>query len=116
MQIYRSVCGDICNDSGEECGLDNLMRIQGGRWAVSISLRWEIKDIFETLQGIFNVWLPRSGYRMAQRYGLKLFTSATSDREKHRVRMDLVRICNFIRARIQKPAGRALLSIIKRYV
>ena len=62
------------------------MRIQGGRWAV-YHFDGEIKDIFETLQGIFNVWLPRSGYRMAQRYGLNIYRYI--DREKHRVRMDL---------------------------
>ena len=81
----QCIC-DICMTVGEECGLDNLMRIQGGRWAV-YHFDGEIKDIFETLQGIFNVWLPRSGYRMAQRYGLNIYRHI--DREKHRVRMDL---------------------------
>ena len=80
----QCIC-DICMTVGE-CGLDNLMRIQGGRWAV-YHFDGEIKDIFETLQGIFNVWLPRSGYRMAQRYGLNIYRYI--DREKHRVRMDL---------------------------
>lgn len=81
----QCIC-DIGMTVGEECGLDNLMRIQGGRWAV-YHFDGEIKDIFETLQGIFNVWLPRSGYRMAQRYGLNIYRHI--DWEKHRVRMDL---------------------------
>ena len=81
----QCIC-DICMTVGEECGLDNLMRIRGGRWVV-YHFDGEIKDIFETLQGIFNVWLPRSGYRMAQRYGLNIYRHI--DREKHRVRMDL---------------------------
>lgn len=81
----RCIC-DICMTVGEECNLGNLMRIKGGRWIV-YHFNGEIKDIFETLQGIFNVWLPQSGYHMSQRYGLNIYRHI--DREKHRVTMDL---------------------------
>lgn len=81
----QCIC-DICMTVGEDCDLDNLTRIQGGRWIV-YHFDGEIKDIFETLQGIFNVWLPRSGYRMAQHYGLNIYRHI--DRENHKVAMDL---------------------------
>lgn len=81
----QCIC-DICMTVGEDCDLDNLTRIQGGRWIV-YHFDGEIKDIFETLQGIFSVWLPRSGYRMAQHYGLNIYRHI--DRENHKVAMDL---------------------------
>lgn len=81
----QCIC-DICMTVEEDCGLDNITRIKGGRWIV-YHFDGEIKDIFETLQGIFNVWLPRSGYRMAQHYGLNIYRHI--DRVNHKVTMDL---------------------------
>ncbi|PKM70919.1 MAG: AraC family transcriptional regulator, partial [Firmicutes bacterium HGW-Firmicutes-17] len=46
-----------------------------------------IKDIYETLQGIFNIWLPNSGYEMDERYGLDIYRQM--DRENSQVIMDL---------------------------
>ena len=81
----QCIC-DICMTVDPDCGLDNVMRIKGGTWIV-FHFSGEIKDIFESLQGVFNVWLPQSGYRMAQRYGLNLYRRI--DRDSHRVTMDL---------------------------
>lgn len=81
----QCIC-DICMTVEPDCGLENVMRIRGGRWIV-YRFDGEIKDIFETLQGIFSVWLPQSGYKMAQRYGLNIYRSI--DRDRHRVVMDL---------------------------
>lgn len=81
----QCIC-DICMTVDPDCGLDNVMRIKGGTWIV-FHFSGEIKDIFESLQGVFNVWLPQSGYRMAQRYGLNLYRRI--DRNSHRVTMDL---------------------------
>lgn len=77
---------DICMTVPQDCNLDNVMWIKGGKWIV-YHFDGEIKNIFETLQGIFNVWLSQSGYNMVQRYGLNIYHHI--DREHHRVIMDL---------------------------
>ena len=81
----QCIC-DICMTVEQDCGLSNVMWISGGQWIVS-HFDGEIKEIFETLQGIFNVWLPQSGYKMTQRYGLNIYRHI--DRDNHRVVMDL---------------------------
>lgn len=81
----QCIC-DLCITAEPDCGLSNVMRIKGGKWIV-YHFDGEIKDIFETLQGIFSVWLPQSGYRMAQRYGLNRYHHV--DRDTHSVVMDL---------------------------
>jgi len=77
---------DICITVEQDCGLNNVMWISGGKWIV-YHFDGEIKDIFETLQGIFSVWLPQSGYKMVQRYGLNIYHQI--DRDSHSVVMDL---------------------------
>lgn len=81
----QCIC-DICMTVGEDCSLNNVIWISGGKWIV-YHFDGEIKDIFETLQGIFSVWLPQSGYNMTRRYGLNIYRRI--DRENHRVAMDL---------------------------
>lgn len=81
----QCIC-DICMTVREDCALSNVIRIDGGQWII-YHFDGEIKDIFETLQGIFNVWLPQSGYKMSRRYGLNIYRSI--DRENHSVVMDL---------------------------
>ena len=77
---------DLCMAVEPGCALENVLRIGGGRWAV-YPFDGEIRDIFETLQGVFSVWLPQSGYRMTRRYGLNLYRRI--DRDDHRVALDL---------------------------
>ena len=77
---------DICMTVEHHCNLSNVMWISGGQWVV-YHFDGEIKDIFETLQGIFTVWLPQSGYKMTQRYGLNIYHNI--DRDNHSVVMDL---------------------------
>lgn len=77
---------DICMTVEQDCGQDNVMWIKGGKWIV-YHFHGEIKDIFETIQGIFSVWLPQSGYTMVQRYGLNIYHQI--DRDNHSVVMDL---------------------------
>ena len=81
----QCIC-DICMTVSQDCGLENVMWLKGGKWIV-YQFDGEIKDIFETLQGIFSVWLPKSGYSMTQRHGLNIYHSI--DRDNHRVVMDL---------------------------
>ena len=83
--LSQCIC-DICMTVEHDCGLNNVMRLSGGQWIV-YHFDGEIKDIFETLQGIFSVWLPQSGYRMTRRYGMNIYRQI--DRDNHRVVMDL---------------------------
>lgn len=81
----QCIC-DICMTVEQDCSLDNVMWIGGGKWIV-YQFDGEIKDIFETIQGIFSVWLPGSGYHMSRRYGLNIYRHI--DRGSHSVIMDL---------------------------
>ncbi|MCH1984023.1 AraC family transcriptional regulator [Ruminococcus sp. OA3] len=83
--LSQCIC-DICMTVEQDCDLDNVMLIRGGKWIV-YHFDGEISDIFETLQGVFNVWLPQSGYNMAQRYGLNIYRHI--ERGNHSVVMDL---------------------------
>lgn len=83
--LSQCIC-DLCMTAERDCGLDNVMEISGGKFIV-YQFDGAIRDIFETLEGIFSVWMPQSGYRMARRYGLNIYHHI--DREAHRVVMDL---------------------------
>ncbi len=83
--LNRCIC-DICMTTEESCGLDHVTTIKGGKYAI-YRFEGKIKDIFCTIQGIFSVWLPESGYEMDQRYGLNIYQHM--DRENEYVRMDL---------------------------
>lgn len=77
---------DLCMTVEKNCSLDNVATIEGGKFAVC---RFDglIEDIFPALQGMFNTWMPESGYEMDERYGLDIYRAV--DRENTRVVMDL---------------------------
>lgn len=77
---------DLCMTVAVNCPLANITTIEGGKFAI---YRFDglIKDIYETLQGIFNIWLPNSGYEMDERYGLNIYRQM--DRKNSQVIMDL---------------------------
>jgi AraC family transcriptional regulator len=77
---------DICMTVADRCPLENVMTIEGGKFAV---YRFDglIADIYEAFQGVFNIWLPNSGYEMDERYGLDIYREM--DRDKQWVSMDL---------------------------
>lgn len=79
------VC-DLCATVGETGTLENLTTLKGGKFAV---YRYEgkIEDIFGTVQGIFSVWMPASGYEMDERYGVHIYHQM--DMESQFVVMDL---------------------------
>lgn len=81
----QCIC-DICITVERVFNLGNVMCISGGKCIV-YHFNGEIKDIFETLQGVFRVWLPGSGYSMAKRYGFNIYRDI--DRDNHHVVMDL---------------------------
>jgi len=77
---------DLCMTVDANLRLENTTSIEGGKFAI---YRFDglIKDIYENLQGIFNIWLPNSGYKMDERYGLDIYRKI--DRENSHVIMDL---------------------------
>lgn len=83
--LNQCIC-DLCMTVSGICKLDNLMTIKGGRFA-TYRFEGEIHDIFCTLQGIFSVWLPKSGYEMDERYGLNIYRKINQVNES--VIMDL---------------------------
>lgn len=77
---------DLCLTSDRAGESGSAATIRGGRFAV-YRYEGEIRHIFRALQGIFTVWFPRSGYEMAEKYGLNIYQKV--DRESGCVVMDL---------------------------
>lgn len=77
---------DFCISVANHCDLENVTTIKGGKFAV-YRFEGKITDIFCTLQGIFSVWVPKSGYEMDGRYGLNIYRKI--DLVKEFVVMDL---------------------------
>jgi len=77
---------DLCMTVDANLRLENTTSIEGGKFAI-YCFDGLIKDIYESLQGIFNIWLPNSGYKMDERYGLDIYRKI--DRENSHVIMDL---------------------------
>jgi AraC family transcriptional regulator len=77
---------DICMTVDNNCSLHNVTTIKGGKFAV---YRFDglVQDIFAAFQGVFNIWLPDSGYEMDERYGLDIYRSI--DKKNMHVVMDL---------------------------
>ena len=77
---------DICMTADKSCPQDNKTIIKGGKYA---AYRYEgrIQDIFCSVQGVFSVWLPKSGYIMDKRYGLNIYQKIEESSEH--VIMDL---------------------------
>lgn len=83
--LNSCIC-DLCITVDKNCTLENVTKIKGGRVA-TYRFEGQISDIFYTLQGIFSVWLPKSGYEMSERYGLNVYRNI--DRDNGNVIMDL---------------------------
>jgi len=77
---------DLCMTVDANLRLENTTSIEGGKFAI-YCFDGLIKDIYESLQDIFNIWLPNSGYKMDERYGLDIYRKI--DRENSHVIMDL---------------------------
>ncbi len=63
---------DICVTVGNTCNRENQTVIRGGKYAV-YHYEGAIQDIFNTIQGVFLVWLPQSGFTMEKRFGLNIY-------------------------------------------
>jgi AraC family transcriptional regulator len=77
---------DICMTADEFSAPDNRTAIEGGKYAV-YRYDGKIEDIFCSVQGVFSVWLPNSGYVMDKRYGLNIYQKIDGSSEG--ITMDL---------------------------
>lgn len=77
---------DICMTTNEFCRLGNVTTVKGGKFAI-YTFEGKIQDIFCTIQGVFSIWLPESGYKMDGRCGLNIYKEI--NKESGRVIMDL---------------------------
>lgn len=83
--LNQCIC-DLCMTVSKGCELSNLTTIKGGRF-VMYRFEGKIHDIFNALQGVFSIWLPKSGYEMDERYGLNIYRKI--DKVNESVIMDL---------------------------
>lgn len=84
-EVDCCIC-DLCLTVTEGFLADNTKVISGHRYAV-YPYKGLIEDIFESVQGVYSVWLPQSGYTMSERFGLHRYH--TMDFERGWVSMDL---------------------------
>lgn len=84
-QLNQCIC-DLCISTDKFMETDHGSTIKGGKFAV-YRFEGKIEDIFRTLQGIFTVWFPNSGYEMKERYGLNIYRKI--DKSSESVIMDL---------------------------
>lgn len=77
---------DLCISAIEDVDFENVTTIKGGKFAV-YEFSGYIRDIFVTFLGIFNIWLPCSGYTMDERFALGIYHNINW--ENNHVTMDL---------------------------
>jgi len=65
---------DVCMSIDQECGLENTMIINGGKFAVYHFCGYP-QQIYSAYQSMFQVWLPESRYRIDNRYGFDIYRS-----------------------------------------
>lgn len=63
---------DICMSIEKDCGLENTMIINGGKFAVYHFSGYP-QQIYSAYQSMFQVWLPAGGYRIDNRYGFDIY-------------------------------------------
>ena len=69
---------EICIQVDEDCPLENTRIIPGGKYAV-YHFEGYTKEIYAAYQGIFNSWLPRSGYKIDERYSFEIYRNVDCD-------------------------------------
>ncbi|WP_282433068.1 GyrI-like domain-containing protein [Desulfosporosinus youngiae] len=77
---------DICMTADEFRAPENITTIKGGKFAI-YHYEGKIRNIFCSVQGVFSIRLPESGYIMDKRYGLNIYQKIDGNSEY--VSMDL---------------------------
>ena len=75
----NSIC-DLCLTLTEALPDEQTMVIAGGKYAV-FPYEGTIEGIFRVMQGLFRMWLPKSGYRMRENYGVTIYRGIDWKRE-----------------------------------
>lgn len=83
--LNQCIC-DLCITVDEDKQDEDTATIAGGKFVVYHYIG-KIQNIFGTLQGIFTVWFPDSGYEMREYYGFNIYRDINWSTES--VRMDL---------------------------
>lgn len=63
---------DICMSLDKSCTLKNTYTIKGGKFAVYHFKGFQ-QQIYAAYQNMFNVWFPKSNYRIDKRYGFDCY-------------------------------------------
>jgi AraC family transcriptional regulator len=69
---------DICMSVPENCSLENIYIIKGGKFAV-YHFKGHVKQIYSAYQNIFNVWMPQSNYQLDDRYDFEIYRKIDCD-------------------------------------
>lgn len=71
---------DLCLSKGDVSNIDNTKIIKGGLFAV-YNFSGSIIDIFHAFKGMFNVWIPNSGYELDDRVGFSIYKFANCEKD-----------------------------------
>jgi AraC family transcriptional regulator len=71
VEVNQCIC-DLCILSSKTYESNRTTLIKGGKFAV-YRFEGKIEDIYQTLQGMFRIWLPQSSYEMRQRDGFNIY-------------------------------------------
>lgn len=63
---------DICITAPKDCQLENTYILKGGKFAI-YHFKGFVEQIYTAYQSIFNVWLPRSNFKINDQYGFEIY-------------------------------------------
>lgn len=66
---------DLCLSIKSTDNIENTKVLKGGKFAV-YNFKGSVLEIFHGFKGIFNVWIPNSGYELDDRIGFTIYRSA----------------------------------------
>lgn len=69
---------DLCLTVPDDCQLDNTCVLKGGKFAI-YHFKGPVNQIYHSIQSMFNVWLPESGYEIDERYGFDIYREIDCD-------------------------------------
>lgn len=79
---------DICMTVNDAPDLENTKILPGGRFA-TFTYKGPISKINQAYKGLFNVWLPKSGYEMDYRLGFDSFSNSATNHAYHEMEINI---------------------------
>lgn len=77
---------DLCLTVDENLNIENKKIVKGGEFAI-YEFEGEVMDIFYAYKGIFNIWLPKSKFKIDNRLGFAIYKQ--TDFESKSYKMDI---------------------------